>query len=308
MQLVTHDGMFHADDVFSTVILSRLFPNADVVRTRDPDLIKAAADRIVYDVGGRYSPEEMIFDHHHPGAPVREDGVPYSSFGLVWERYGAAWLREVLPELGDTAERVHGMVDRGFVREVDGLDNGSSFPGGASPVNLTNVIGSLAPDFDDPSPTSLRRAFDDAVRLADITLVARARTAGAKVRAERLITKVLEDHDGGPVLELPYGMPWDRALRKARADHVLFVVIPRGGEWSVSAVPESPGEFVNRLDLPEEWAGLTGEDLERVSGIDGAVFCHKARFYAAAKTREAIMRMVGSALENANGPETSPGP
>lgn len=308
MRLITHDGVFHADDVFSTVILSGLFPDAEIVRTRDPALTCPGEGRVVYDVGGLYDPESGMFDHHQPGAPVRDDGVPYSSFGLVWARHGRGWLAEALPALGDDLERVHRMVDRGLVREIDGLDNGVAFPGGASPVSLPHVIESFSPDFDDPSPTAMREGFDDAVRLAGRVLRERARTAAAKVRAERLITSVLKEHDGGPVLELPFGMPWDRALRKAKAEHVLLVVVPRADKWTISAVPKRPGEFENRLDLPEAWAGLTGEALEAASGIAGAEFCHKGRFYGVAATREGVMRMAEAALAAAPAPDTPPQP
>lgn len=34
-QLVTHSGGFHADELLSSVILTRLFPDATVLRSRD---------------------------------------------------------------------------------------------------------------------------------------------------------------------------------------------------------------------------------------------------------------------------------
>ena len=45
--LVTHSGGFHADEVMSSVILTRLYPQAQVVRSRSPDWISAAPDRII---------------------------------------------------------------------------------------------------------------------------------------------------------------------------------------------------------------------------------------------------------------------
>ena len=38
---------------------------------------------IVIDVGGQYDPDAGRFDHHQRGgAGERENGIPYSSFGL----------------------------------------------------------------------------------------------------------------------------------------------------------------------------------------------------------------------------------
>ncbi|RZA12254.1 MAG: MYG1 family protein, partial [Proteobacteria bacterium] len=90
--LVTHSGGFHADEVLSSVVLTRLFPQAQLVRSRARDWLTPAPNRIIYDVGGAYDAAANIFDHHQRGAPSREDGQPYSSFGLVWRHYGRDYL------------------------------------------------------------------------------------------------------------------------------------------------------------------------------------------------------------------------
>ncbi|MDQ6977568.1 MAG: MYG1 family protein, partial [Ghiorsea sp.] len=85
--IVTHNGNFHADDVFSIAVFKHIFPSFELIRTRDLTLI-AKAD-IVVDVGGEYDPETGRFDHHQRGgAGERESGIPYSSFGLIWQQYG----------------------------------------------------------------------------------------------------------------------------------------------------------------------------------------------------------------------------
>src|ERR1700754_559640 len=112
--LVTHSGGFHADELLSSVILTRLFPQARLIRSRAREWITPGQDRIVYDVGGVYDAAARIFDHHQRGAPLREDGQPYSSFGLIWKHYGhdylAAWG---LPE--EHIEAVYGFFDASFV-------------------------------------------------------------------------------------------------------------------------------------------------------------------------------------------------
>ncbi len=50
--LVTHSGGFHADEVMASVILTKVFPAAEIRRTRAVDLITPASDRVIYDVGG----------------------------------------------------------------------------------------------------------------------------------------------------------------------------------------------------------------------------------------------------------------
>src|ERR1035437_8037366 len=86
--LVTHNGIFHADDIFATATLSLLLDgHIKVTRTRDENLIKSAD--YVYDVGGIYDPALNRFDHHQVGgAGKRDNGIPYAAFGLVWMQYG----------------------------------------------------------------------------------------------------------------------------------------------------------------------------------------------------------------------------
>lgn len=74
--LVTHSGGFHADELLSTVILTRLFPQARLIRSRAPEWIRPGADRIVYDVGGQYDAAAGIFDHHQRGAPLKRTASP----------------------------------------------------------------------------------------------------------------------------------------------------------------------------------------------------------------------------------------
>jgi len=98
------------------------------------------------------------------------------------------------------------------------------------------------------------------------------------------------------VLELPMGMPFRSAIEKAGADHLLFVVHPRGDDWAMTTIRKSGDSFESRADLPAAWAGLTDAALETASGVTGARFCHNARFIAVAATREAVLAMADLAV------------
>jgi uncharacterized UPF0160 family protein len=113
--LVTHNGIFHADDIFATAALSILLDgNIKVVRTRDEELFKKAD--YIYDVGGIYDESMDKFDHHqHGGAGKRENGVPYAAFGLVWKKYG---------ETITGSKQVAQKIDEHLVQAVDSHDNG----------------------------------------------------------------------------------------------------------------------------------------------------------------------------------------
>lgn len=298
--LVTHSGGFHADELLSSVVLTRLFPQAELKRTRDRQWLAPAADKIIYDVGGDYNADAQIFDHHQRPGPLREDDQPFSSFGLIWAHYGREYLADIdVP--ADNIEAIHLAFDTKFVLPIDLLDNGAMEPSVAGPLSsltLPALLGSLKPVFDDTSPTADDDAFMAALPIARSFIEASIRNLAAKARAQSIVLEAIAKAGTSPILELPMGMPYRSALDKAEADHMLFVVNPRGGDWTLNGIKLSNDTFDQRADLPEAWAGLTDAALEDASGVKGAKFCHNARFIAVASSREAILEMAKLAVKN----------
>lgn len=297
--LVTHSGGFHADELLSSVVLTRLFPDADLVRTRDKQMIAPAEDKIIYDVGGAYDADAQIFDHHQRPGPLREDDQPYSSFGLIWAHYGRDYLKSMDVPDADV-EAIHHKFDTKFVLPIDLLDNGAMEPSVAGPLSvltLPSLLGSLKPVFDDPSPTADDDAFMAALPIARSFVEAQINNLAAKLRSRTIVDKAIAEAGTSPILELPMGMPYRSALDDAEADHILFVVIPRGKDWTLGGIKLSGDTFDQRADLPVAWAGLTDEALEKASGVKGAKFCHNARFIAVADSRDAIMKMAQIAVD-----------
>jgi uncharacterized UPF0160 family protein len=299
--LVTHSGGFHADELLSSVVLSRLFPQARIVRSRAPEWISPAPNRIIYDVGGDYDPAAQVFDHHQRGAPLRDDGKPFSSFGLIWKHYG----RDYLAGLGvpkEHVDQVYSDFDARFVLPVDLMDNGAINPSVAGPLadlTLPSLLETLKPAFDEKEAGAEDRAFHQALTIARSFVEASIGQSAAKLRAETLVLEAIAKTGAERVLELPVGMPFRPAIVKAGADHLLFVVHPREKDWCVTGIRRAEDSFALRADLPARWAGLTNGELEAASGVAGATFCHNGRFIAAAKTREAALAMAEIAVREA---------
>lgn len=299
--LVTHSGGFHADELLSSVILTRLHPQARIVRTREAEWTKPAPDRLIYDVGRGYDPARGLFDHHQKDAPLRPDGQPFSSFGLIWRQFGQDYLRALsVPD--DDIPVIHAEFDVGFVLPIDLLDNGALNPGSAGAqmeLTLPVLLEALKPPFDDRSTEGDDRAFHRALALARPLVEAALTQRAAKCRAESIVKAAIAKAGSSRVLELPMGMPFRAAIAAAGADHLLFVIHPREKDWALNGIRISEESFAQRADLPAAWAGLSDAAFERASGVEGAVFCHNARFIAVAKTREAILRLADLAVAEA---------
>jgi len=94
-------------------------------------------------------------------------------------------------------------------------------------------------------------------------------------------------------------VPWkETVLDSNKYDQLLYVVFPDAqAKWHISCVPDKSGGFANRKSLPAAWAGLDGEELDKVTGIKGCVFCHRARFVGGHTTKEGAIEMVKLALQ-----------
>lgn len=294
--LVTHSGGFHADEVLSTVILTRLHPQARIMRTRDADWITPAEGRIIYDVGRDFDAARMIFDHHQKSPPLRDDGQPYSSFGLIWRQFGRDYLAALQVPAADLGA-IHAAIDADLVLPIDLVDNGALSPTGPlADLSLPMLLESLKPVFDDRSPDADDLAFDGAVAIARAFVEAAVARKAAKYRAEAVVMAAIAAAGDGRVLELPMGMPFRSAITAAGADHLLFVIHPRDTDWALTGIRRDADGFALRADLPAAWAGLTDGAFEAASGVPGARFCHNARFIAVAADRDAALRLADLAV------------
>lgn len=289
-KIVTHSGNFHTDEVFACAVLSILNDGKiEIERSREKE-VWATGDYVV-DVGGEYDPARGRFDHHQEGgAGARSNGIPYSSFGLVWKEYG---------EKISGSPYVARVIDERLVQPVDAGDNGfETFGvcGEVAPYILQDVVSAFRPGWNEARTED--EGFFDVVPFAEKIIareIVRARTeeegkrhaeeAYLKAEDKRII--ILEDH-----------YPWYEAL--GTQPEPLFVVKPdRGnmGKWKIEAVRGDVHSFKNRKNLPSAWAGKTGAELAKVSGVADALFCHNKLFVAVAGSKEGALRLAQLAVD-----------
>lgn len=245
----THGGKFHADDVFSSALLLYINPEIRITRgNKVPDDFEG----IVFDIGrGR-------FDHHQKDSRIRENGVPYAAFGLLWEVLG----KEILGE--ELAVR----FDESFVQPLDNNDNTGE------KNELATLIGNFNPSWD--ANDNGDKEFFQAVSVAGMILENKFERYKGNERADKRIDEILKDHDQkSRILVLPEFIPCQKALSET---DIAFVIFPsnRGG---YCIQPQKKEYSMNyKCSFPESWLGLEGDELIKETGLDTAVFCHKGGF------------------------------
>ncbi len=297
MKIITHNGNFHADDVFGVATLLLHFAGEGkepkIIRTRDPETIKTGD--IVLDVGGEYDQERNRFDHHQiGGAGKRENDVPYASFGLIWKKFGPAIA-------GDS--EVAELVDKNLVQFIDAADNGDGelkpFKADALPYTIKRAIDIFNPDWRDE-----RQDFDgwffQAVGFASGVLKREIEFAKMTLESRQAVAAAYQNATDKRIIVLDKEYQWEDILNKY--PEPLFVILPRLGEenkivWRLGTVRDGRESFANRKDLPVEWAGKRNEELVKITDVADALFCHNKLFVAYTKSREGALALAKLALK-----------
>lgn len=298
---VTHNGRFHSDDVASYAVLNKLFPNNEIFRTRDEDVIRQAD--VVFDVGGGR------FDHHMIDKRYRECGLPYASIGLIWETFGRDYVynvfesyREVVGiEFGDEeVDYVWKRFDEEFVRPIDAGDNGvdSVEVIVAEPYSVCKIVNKFNGTNLINGVSEMGR-FIQASEFVSQMIQCLMEHLVSEALNLRKFKEVFDRREDSRYVVLDEELDWDRVVYEVDVDEeLLYVVYPYKsvGEYRVQVVRKHMNTFEARKDLPRSWGGLRGNGLAEVCGVSDAVFCHTGLFLGVAKSKEGILQMLEIAL------------
>lgn len=296
---ITHRGCFHADEVFATILLILLLKKVVLARISSVDELprRLPLNPIIYDIG------HGVFDHHQPsGNGRRENGIMYSSFGLIWKAYGVRILKEHFNCSDKDVFLLAEMIDKDLVQGIDASDNGQIPSCGLSVhiMGISSMIASFYPSWDKVNPELEDKCFLQALGFANTIFNNVVSRNIAKLRARDIVEKAIEKSYKN-ILILDQFVPWKDWLLTSehpKAKQILFVVYPsnRNEGYEVMAVPKRIGSNFFKKTFPLSWAGLTGLDLVKQTNIPFAMFCHSAGFLATAKTFAAAMRMARLAI------------
>lgn len=292
---VTHNGAFHADDLFATAVLSILNDgNIKIVRTRDQKVFETGD--YVYDVGGEYDPEKNRFDHHQKGgAGQRENGIPYSSFGLIWKKYG-----EQICESKEVAKYIENKI----VCSIDASDVGFDI---IKPIikdvhkySAESIFLSEFPTWKEEN-ININNIFINQVKKIIPLLKREIKIAKDDIDGiDKLIEQYNEAKDKRIVIS---DVDFPRYLLQdtlSKLPEPIYLIYPssKSPTWKVEAIKKSQETMESRKPFPESWRGFLGGDhkAEEIIGVSDIIFTHPTGFYAQVKTKESAIALAEKAL------------
>lgn len=271
IQVVTHDGIFHADELLACAILSIAYgrDNLAIIRSRDHKVLEIATsnkDTWVIDVGNSYDPSMLNLDHHMRDFNVLNSfGNKLSSFGMVVEEL---LRRDFFNEVKESLLK--------FSNKVDMLDNGVKK---AEDLLFLSVLNS----YSDNEVINFYAALETAIAY----LRSLINKWGEEAIINERLEKAIQIRRNGIVASEEY-IPMDERLNALEDVH-LVVYKSKTGTFNIQSVNVSETkDFSVRCPTPEAWRGLRDNELIRASGGLPLTFCHVGGFLTVTSTDDIL--------------------
>jgi uncharacterized UPF0160 family protein len=255
----THSGLFHADDVFASAFLKIINPEIIIERGFEvPDNY----DGIVFDIG------MGEFDHHQSDNELRENGIPYASFGKLWRAFAPLLY----------GERVYEKIDYKFIESLDLCDNTGRSNALADAVSLFNPLWDTDSNGD--------KEFEDATSFAKIILEKLIAKEISYVDANKLVMDAYNRALNKEIIILDRYIPFKEILPDTKAVYVIFPS-NRGG-FCVQAITKNSDTKELKKAFPDVWRQTLPSYVN---------FCHNSLFLISTDTLENALKAAEYSLE-----------
>lgn len=254
----THDGLFHADEVFAIAMIAdacnALGVEYTVTRTRNPEILENCDLRI--DVGGKYSPETGDFDHH-------QDASLPASCNLVWDDIADGEIKQYVLDT--------------LLNPISGLDCNFTKFSAENPIGIYKTVGQVIMDFNDIYGNQ-NFAFHSALSTAAVILVNTIRKAYQHNANIQIIAT------GTPVgefgLELSKSISYNEYRGKFGGRHILIYPDPVNG-WCVVSLDTNQTNLASAQEVFgavfARRAGFFARFVSRAQALKCAADCSESR-------------------------------
>ncbi len=292
----THDGAFHADEVLATAILTRIYPDHYIIRTRDPDIWPMID--ILIDVGGVYDPSYNRYDHHMPEPPKNHLGHYYSSAGLIWKHYHQAYFKTIgIPSdftFKDVTYDLYRPVEKHlrthWIYPIDRVDNGTA----QCPTPISDIIKAMRPIDAEKS----RKRYDEAF-LDTVSMVSHLFYRSCFHAVDHVIAKIKAMagekiyYNDCQIVCAEYPIPDPKNYSMTEAHFLIYPQDDYDGSERYMVIRPVQNPLTKEFKTPFSSAmlGLRQEAILKKIGIDGIVYCHHNGFSALAKDKESALTL-----------------
>ena len=289
-KILTHNGRFHADEVFAVAML-KIFFNNEIEVTRTRDLTKINDTDFVLDIGREYNPSLKKFDHHQDTfVEKRANKIPYATAGLIWKHFGNKITN---------SEKIGKKLDLLLIQAIDAEDNGTTCVDKNSiykPYILSDVIQSFRRPYNNRDEHTDLEDFLVAVDFAEKLLKRELLKIEANIKGESEVEEIINLSDEKQFIVLKKQLPWDDIIMNHKEILYIIQFNEENSNWSIYAVRENLNSFAVRKPFPKNWAGKEGKSLEKETNNKDALFCHKGLFLTVAKTKQGAIDLTKLAL------------
>jgi len=269
-RFITHNGIFHADEVCGYAILKILYPEITFLRVPHSwDTGQADVKRgdIVADIGKVHAPQRGLYDHH-------QDGNLPATNALLWEVYGVQVCQKHLACTEQVAVKVAQRVKSALIIPVSNWDTNRN--GYIDKCNGMFTISSAIAGFngDDPLDSGQDRRFEVAAEFMGAVLRNEIVKQHTNVLAE-LVWEGRKLLASGVYLCEQYCSIWRERLYQSGGK---AIIMPNPNGWAIMSANTDeypvPSELVVREILPSEF-----------------VFRHAGGWLLVMKTKEAALEV-----------------
>jgi uncharacterized UPF0160 family protein len=288
MRVQTHDGLFHADEVFAIALLKIIFKDIQVIRSRN---FNHENIDLYIDIGNGFD-SIKYFDHHFKEFDEYHDNnrqLPKAAFGLIYDKF----INQLI-----TDERAINKIRVQLVIPIDAHDNNVKFNRIKDvlyiPYSTSNIISS----FNNKDIRNNDNNFNTAVEFAITILNNLIENTIETLKGEDKVVEFFNQINSNTnyiIFDKYYN--YSNVIRDPKYNHIKHVIFPEANQYRAICIKD-PQTQNNKCPFPEEWSGLSNTDLEKVTNIPGSVFVHRGRFLAINKTLDGIIKMVETCYKN----------
>jgi uncharacterized UPF0160 family protein len=263
MKVITHNGKFHADEVFAIAMLEIAFKKIEVQRIPPQSNIDEIKADFVVDIGKKYDAKKY-FDHHQftPKEESRSNAGMALDYLIENGYFNSEW------------ETV-----KAFIEKVDKNDIGIER---ADKFSIITIINNL--NHSSLHTKKQESQFKKAVRIAKEALRGLIGKDRDMLKAKEIIAKKgkVVERANIKMVVLPHFVPnWERVIngdnKKYQNIDWIAWIDTKEGTVKVKNIPKADGNFE-----------ANGIPVRYIEGVD-AIFLHKDNFFGVFENRQKLL-------------------